>query len=93
MFVRIYLQGELNEEYWAQLEEAASYAQVVKVNMNVYLSVKASRALATGFSKNPSLREVKLVFVPEDSVESVRRKLCTNPALTVNVSDKLAFIT
>ena len=76
----------MSEEDWAQLEEAASCAQVVKVKVNVWDSARASRALAAGFSKNPLLREVELVRVPEELVESVRGTLCTNTALAVNVS-------
>ena len=77
----------MSEEDWAQLEEAASCAQVVKVKVNVEYSARASRALAAGFSKNPLLREVELGQVLEESVESVRGTLCTNTTLTVNVSD------
>ena len=82
----------MSEEDYAQLEEAASCAQVVKVKVDVkghYASdsdyARASRALATGFSKNPLLREVELEWVPKDLVESVRGTLCTNTSLTVNV--------
>ena len=83
----MYLQRKLSEEDWAQLEEAASCAQVVKVKVNVDYSARASRALAAGFSKNPLLREVELGQVSEELVESVRGTLCTNTTLTVNVSD------
>ena len=92
----LYLQGRLSEEYWAQLKEAASCAQVVKVKVNVQGDVlsycdciytRASRALAAGFSKNPLLREVELGWVPEELVESVRGTLCTNTALTVKVHE------
>ena len=91
----LYLQGWWSEQDWAQLEEAASCAQVVKVEVNVGDefsaslddSAGASRALAAGFSKNPLLREVELWDVPEELVESVRGTLCTNTALAVNVSD------
>ena len=48
-----------------QLEEAASCAQVVEVEVNLGLSARASRALAAGFSKNPLLRAVTLLVVPE----------------------------
>lgn len=75
------------EEYWAQLEEAASCAKVIKVDMSVH-SAGACRALAVGFSKNPLLSEVTLLDVPKDLVESVRETLCTNTVLTVTVSDK-----
>ena len=86
----------MSEEYWAQLEEVASCAQVVKVKVNVGDEFsdsvddnvcRASRALAAGFSENPLLREVELGQVPEELVESVRGTLCTNTTLTVNVSD------
>ena len=85
----LYLQRRWSEEDWAQLEEAASCAQVVKVKVNVYRSARASRALAAGFSKNPLLREVELELVPEELVESVRETLCTNTALTFSVSFKI----
>ena len=87
---------ELSEEDWAQLEEAASCAQVVKVKMDVKSILAsdsdhtraASRALAAGFSKNPLLNEVELGMVPKELVETLRGILCTNTALTVKVSDK-----
>ena len=91
----LYLQGRLSEEDWAQLEEAASCAQVLKVKVYVKNDLesysdstyaRASRALAAGFSRNSSLREVTLHFVPEELVESLRRTLCTNTALTVIVT-------
>ena len=85
----------MSEEDWAQLEEAASCVQVVKVEVIVkglYNSdsnvARASRVLAAGFSKNPLLTEVEMLEVPKELVESVRGTLCTNTALTVNVSDK-----
>ena len=78
----------MSEEDWAQLEEAASCAQVVKVKVDVGYSARASRALAAGFSKNPLLTEVELWQVPEELVESVRGTLCTNTTLTVSFSDK-----
>ena len=81
----MYLQWKLSEEEWAQLEEAASCVQVVKVKVDVRNSAKGSRALATGFSKNPILREVELWRVPKELVESVREILCTNSALTVKL--------
>ena len=76
----------MSEEDWAQLEEAASCAQVVKVKVDVEYSARASRALAAGFSKNPLLREVEVCAVQEELVESVRGTLCTNTALAVYVS-------
>ena len=85
----------MSEEDWAQLEEAASCAQVVKVKVDVkgiYIldsdCARASRALAAGFSKNLVLTEVELERVPKELVESVRGTLCTNTTLTVKVSDK-----
>ena len=75
----------MSEEDWTQLEEAASCAQVVEVEVNLGLSARASRALAAGFSKNPLLRAVTLLVVPEELVESVRGTLRTNAALTVSV--------
>ena len=83
----MYLQERSSEEDWAQLEESASCAQVVKVKVDVEYSAKASRVLAAGFSKNPLLREVALWRVLKELVESVRGTLCTNTALSVNVSD------
>ena len=85
----LYLQVELSEEDWAQLEEAASCAQVVKVKVDVWYSARASRVLAAGFNKNPLLTEVELRRVPKELVESVRGTLCTNTAVTVKVSDML----
>ena len=72
----------MREEYWAQLEEAASCAQVVKVKMDVKGILcpdhaRVSRALAAGFSKNPLLTEVELGEVQEELVESVRGTLCS----------------
>ena len=86
----------MSEEDWAQLEEAASCAQVFGVNFDVTsefhsysdsIYARASRALAAGFSKNPLLTEVNLGQVPEELIESVRETLCTNTALIVDVSD------
>ena len=84
-----YLQRGQSEEYHAQLEEAASCAQVVKVEVAVSYRARASRSLAAGFSRNSVLREVTLNGVPKTSVESVRGTLCTNTALTVNVRSTL----
>ena len=44
----------------AQLEEAASCAQVVKVEVDVWESDPVSSVLASGFRKNKVLREVTL---------------------------------
>ena len=82
------------EEYCAQLEEVASCAQVVKVEVDVKNDLasysdstyaRASRALAAGFSRNSVLREVTLRRVPKELMASVRGTLCTNAALTVNM--------
>ena len=77
----MYLQ-EFSEEEWAQLEEAASCAQVVKVKVEVNLEEQVSSVLAAGFRKNKVLREVSLTSVPEKLVESVKRTLSKNTALT-----------
>ena len=66
----------MSEEDCAQLEEAASCAQVVKVEVMVMYNARASKALAAGFSRNSVLREVGLIGVPEELVESVRETLC-----------------
>ena len=73
-----------SEEKWAQLEEAASCAQVVKVEVEVekWYSDRASCVLAAGFSKNKVVREVTLSHVPKKLVESVKRTLSMNTALT-----------
>ena len=71
-----------SEEEWAQLEEAASCAQVVKVKVNVSYSDRASHVLADGFKKNKILREVTLLGVPEELADSVERTLSMNTALT-----------
>ena len=82
----MYLQERFSEEEWAQLEEAASCAQVVKVEVDVLKSDRASHVLAYGFAKSKILREVILVRVPEELVDSVRGILSMNTALTtVNV--------
>ena len=80
----MYLQWRFSEEEWAQLEEAASCAQVVKVEVEVYVefSDQASHVLAAGFRKNKVVREVTLSGVPEEEVESVKRTLTMNTALT-----------
>ena len=89
----------MSEEDCAQLEEAASCAQVVKVKVDARSdfssdsdNARASRALAAGFSKNPLLTEVELGMVPKELVESVRGTLCTNTTLTVKVSDKFCLL-
>ena len=84
----MYLQKEFSEE-WAQLDEAASCAQVVKVEVDVCHSDQASRVLASGFRKNKVLREVTLSRVPEKLVESLKRTLSMNTALTTVVVKSL----
>ena len=82
----MYLQRlEYSEEEWAQLEEAASCAQVVKVEVDVMKSDRASHVLAAGFLKNKILREMTLSHVPEELVDSVERTLSMNTALTTVV--------
>ena len=79
----MYLQEEFSEEEWAQLEEVASCAQVVKVEVDVRYSDRASGVLAAGFRKNKVVREVTLTRVPEKLVDSVKRTLSMNTALTI----------
>ena len=89
----MHLQEEFSEEEWAQLDEAASCAQVVKVEVHVNLDVnfsdRASCVLAAGFRKNKVVREVTLSRVPEKVVESVKRTLSMNTALTTVVVKSL----
>ena len=82
----MYLQRlEYSEEELAQLEEAASLAQVVKVEVDVG-SDRASCVLAAGFRKYKVLREVTLSRVPsKELVDSVERTLNMNTALTTVV--------
>ena len=61
----MYLQRRFSEEEWAQLEEAASCAKVVKVEVDVRGSGQGSSALAAGFRRNKVVREVELTRVPE----------------------------
>ena len=77
----MYLQRELSEEEWAQLEETASCAQVVKVEVDVSYDYQVSRVLAAGFRKNKVLREVTLSRVPVGLFDSVKRTLSMNTAL------------
>ena len=58
--VVVYLQDRLSEEDWAQLEEATSCAQVVKVKVTMLSSDKALRALKARFRRNSLLTEVEL---------------------------------
>ena len=85
----MYLQKEFSEEEWAQLEEAASCAKVLKVEVNVGGSDRCARTLAAGLVKNKALREVKLYWVPKEEHESLRGILCLNSELTVFISETL----
>ena len=87
----MYLQWrlEFSEEEWAQLEEATSCAQVVKVEVDVWRSDRASHVLAAGFRKNKVVREVTLSHVPSKLVDSVKRTLSMNTALTTVVVKSL----
>ena len=82
----MYLQRRFSEEEWAQLEEAASCAQVVKVEVSVEFGETERNdlncVLAAGFRKNKVVREVTLSGVPKKLVESVKRTLTMNTALT-----------
>ena len=82
----MYLQWRFGEEEFGEEEfgeeEAASCAQVVKVEVDVWGSDPGSRVLAAGFRKNKVVREVTLSRVPEELVESVKRTLSMNTALT-----------
>ena len=86
----MYLQERFSEEEWAQLEEAASCAKVVKVEMKVWSSDQDSRArastvLAAGLVKNKVLKEVGLSYVPKEVEGSVRQILQSNRELAVVV--------
>ena len=86
----MYLQDEFSEEEWAQLEEAASCAKVVKVEVDVVdideaTSARASTVLAAGLVKNKVLKEVELSNVPKEVVEKVRQILQSNTELAVVV--------
>ena len=91
----MYLQGDFSSDFYnseeesAQLEEAASCAQVVKVEVDVKFSDRASHVLAAGFRKNKAVREVTLSCVPSQLVESVKRTLSMNAALTTVVVKSL----
>ena len=85
----MYLQEEFSEEEWAQLDEAASCAQVVKVEVDVNFSDRASSVLAVGFRKNKVVREVTLSYVPKEVVDSVKRTLSMNTALTTVIVKSL----
>ena len=80
----------MSEEEWAQLEEAASCAKVVKVKMYVLYSdpvssARASIVLAAGLVQNKVLKEVELYSVPQNVEQSVRQILQSNTKLTVTV--------
>ena len=57
--------------------------------MNVYFSDRASSVLAVGFRKNKVVREVTLSRVPKKVVDSVKRTLSMNTALTTVVVKSL----
>ena len=84
----MYLQWEFSEEEWAQLEEAASCAQVVKVEVNVdglQAAAKVCTVLAAGLVRNKVLKEVEFTGVPKDVEENVREILQASTELTVVV--------
>ena len=92
-----YIQWEFSEEEWAQLEEAASCAQVVKVEVEVDGFHDQSEGDGTGFTvltaglvRNKVLKEVEFTGVEDESdSERVRMKvreiLQANKELTVVV--------
>ena len=55
------------------------------MEVDVEFSDRASRVLAAGFKKNKVVREVTLSGVPKELVESVKRTLTMNTALTTVV--------
>ena len=62
----------------------------MKVKVNVWGSDRASHVLAAGFKKNKILREVTLSRVSEELVDSVKKTLSMNTALTtVSVQSSL----
>ena len=87
----MYLQRRFSEEEWAQLEEVASCAKVVKVEVDVRGSARASTVLADGLVKNKVLKEVELSNVPKEVVEEVRQTLQSNTELTVVVRSLLLY--
>ena len=87
----MYLQGKFSEEEWAQLEEAASCAQVVKVKVTMWSlglgsDGKGCTVLAAGLVRNKILKEVEFTGVPKDVKEKVREILQSNTELTVVVT-------
>ena len=88
----MYLQEEFSEEEWAQLEEVASCAKVVKVKVDVRgvssneaTSARGSTVLAAGLVKNKILKEVEMSKVPKKVEEKVRQILLLNTDLAVVV--------
>ena len=84
----MYLQRRFSEEEWAQLEEAASCAQVVKVEVEVYSlpgDGKGCTVLAAGLVRNKVLKEVEFTGVLKYLEEKVREILQSNTELTVVV--------
>ena len=85
----MYLQEEFSEEEWAQLEEAASCAQVMKVEVKVYAlqgDGKGFTVLAAGLVRNKELKEAEFTGVPKYVEENVREILQANKELTVVVT-------
>ena len=85
----MHLQGRFSEEEWAQLEEAASCAQVVKVEVIVpgfESDGKGCTILAAGLIRNKVLKGVEFTGVPENVEEKVREILKSNTELTVVVT-------
>ena len=85
-----YVQENFSEEEWAQLEGAASCAKVLKVEVDVLLSIgdhaRGFTTLAAGLVRNKALRDVELKNVPEEVKLSLRETLHSNTQLiTVNV--------
>ena len=84
----MYLQRRFSEEEWAQLEEAASCAQVVKVEVifvGFMSDAKGYTVLAAGLIRNKVLKEAEFTGVPKDVKEKVREILQSNAELTVVV--------
>ena len=86
----MYLQRRFSEEEWAQLEKAASCAQVVKVEVTVLglshvSDGKGCTVLAAGLVRNKILKEIEFTNVPRNVKETVREILQSNTELTVLV--------